>query len=1222
MRNVGAAVLAFLLVAPALVAAFPTAASATGDPTKPNFVVIYTDDQRWDAIGKCRNGFDAANFSAGADACMPFLQQELIPQGTTFLRGYDTTSLCCPARAGMLTGQYARHTGVIDNSTMTKLDDTATIATWLQSAGYRTALMGKYLNGYGDIEGAVPPNYVPPGWDSWHAFWNTSEDMNDYTSYSMVEKDPGGTASTIPYSGTNLAPTACAAGTTYSTDLLCRRSLDFMAGNTTNPFFLYFAPFSPHLPATAPSRYANTYAGLPLPQYPNINQVPTPNPPSYLPNQPLTDKNLNANAGGFRSMLAANRAVDDAINQFYQQLSADGRLSNTVWVFMSDNGLARSEHRWGDKLCEYEECHKVPLVVVCPPSVCPGAIPGQVDSQHSALNIDIAPTLTALAGVMPTIPEDGRSLVPLLSANPPNWRSAFLLEDFGLTKVDGPTAIVSNEPDGHIYKYVKFALKPTQFELFDLTNDPWELSNLASNPAYATIKATLAAKLRDMSTAPVVSLSGPSGPVAASTVTFTWTSDGVATFSCRLDNAAFSPCGSGTSGSATLVGLNLTDHQFTVKGVDPDNNQSTPVTKSFTVTADTTPPPAPTLVSTPPDPSDQTVAFVFTDDENGVTFTCSLDGATPAPCSSPQAYQGLSDGSHTFRVRAVDAAGNVSDPTAYPWTVVDQTAPDAPVFVGTPLDPGAPNATFTFTTTPDATATCSLDGVAFSACTSPLDLTGLAEGPHSFAVRAVDADGNRSATSTFSWTVDDTPHAPVLTSKPPSPSSADVTFAWTSDAVGATFECSLDGAGSSACTSPVAYQGLTDGTHSFAVRTVDGTGATSGWAGMGWIVDATPPSPPNLVGTPPQLSASADATFVFDGEAGTTFTCSLDGSSFDPCTSPALEQGLADGSHTFRVRAVDQVGNRSDATSFTWTIDTSAPPVPTITQPPANPSTSTASLSFTDAESGTTFRCSLDGSAPTACLSPQSYLGLSAGSHTVSVQAVDGAGNVSAAATASWTADVAPPTVSIAAPATDALTTTTSIPVQWTGSDNTAIAAYDVLERVGTSGSQTVVLSTTATSTTIVGQRGTTYCFQIRARDTAGNQTTSAERCAGVPYDDGDPAVQPAGAVAHITAASAFNGTLTVLDSSGEQLTASFTGRKVGLLVRRDPASGMADISLDGNLVTRVDCYSKSVSNLAYVWQRSLTPGPHTVTVSWTGAKNNSATGTSLSIDGFGVVGG
>jgi hypothetical protein len=66
----------------------------------------------------------------------------------------------------------------------------------------------------------------------------------------------------------------------------------------------------------------------------------------------------------------------------------------------------------------------------------------------------------------------------------------------------------------------------------------------------------------------------------------------------------------------------------------------------------------------------------------------------------------------------------------------------------------------------------------------------------------------------------------------------------------------------------------------------------------------------------------------------------------------------------------------------------------------------------------------------------------------------------------------------------------------------------------------------------------------------------------------------------------------------------------------------MADIYVDGALLTRVDCYAKTASNLSYVWQRSLTPGAHTVTVAWTGAKNNSATGTSLSIDGFGVVGG
>ena len=139
---------------------------------QPNFVVIVTDDQRWDTIGRCRNGFDGTDLDAGEDACMPELQRLLIPSGTTFLRAYATTALCCPSRASLLTGRYARHTGVIDNHGLPDFDDGSTLATWLDDAGYRTALIGKYLNGYGETPGAVPDNYVPPGWDSWHAFWD------------------------------------------------------------------------------------------------------------------------------------------------------------------------------------------------------------------------------------------------------------------------------------------------------------------------------------------------------------------------------------------------------------------------------------------------------------------------------------------------------------------------------------------------------------------------------------------------------------------------------------------------------------------------------------------------------------------------------------------------------------------------------------------------------------------------------------------------------------------------------------------------------------------------------------------------------------------------------------------------------------------------------------------------------------------------------------------
>ena len=579
--SVAALGIAALLSSALVTAQLPGPAAAS---PRPNFVIIVTDDQRFDSIGRCAGGFDGSDLSAGADACMPFLQQHLVARGTTFTRGYVTTSLCCPARASLLTGWYARHTGVVDNQTLHLLDDTSTLATWLDTDGYRTALIGKYGNGFGASPNMFPLGYVPPGWDSFHAFWGSP----GYTSYSLVHRDPGETATIAAYDGTDTAPTPCAPDVVYSTDFLCREALDFLAGDANEPFFLYFAPFSPHLregDRLVASRWSGIYSTLAQPRYPNYNVRPAPNPPSWIQGQPLSATILRRTERDFRGALMANRAVDDAIGALVDQLSADGRLDSTVFFFLSDNGLARGEFRWREKGCEYEICHRVPFVVVCPPAICPGTSPGTIDTQHAALNIDIAPTILELAGLTVPAPFDGRSLVPILNDPAAPWRSSFLLEDHAVTQTNGPIGIVSLADDGHTYTYVEFIRRPAEFELYDLTSDPWELFNLAGDGIHSAIQASLAAALHSAFYPPVLTITGgPSGITLQTSATFTWTSDESAVFECSLDGLPFAACGSGTNGSIDYVDLSLSDHSFRVRGTDADNNVSTPAQRDFTVT--------------------------------------------------------------------------------------------------------------------------------------------------------------------------------------------------------------------------------------------------------------------------------------------------------------------------------------------------------------------------------------------------------------------------------------------------------------------------------------------------------------------------------------------------------------------------------------------------------------------------------------------------------------
>ena len=484
--------LALSLAAASLTGADGGAASSDVgvEATPPNFVLVYTDDQRWDTIGRCLNGFDGGDLAAGTDACMPHLQTDLVANGHTFLRGYATTAVCCPSRASVLTGLYSRHTGVTKNSSYPAFDESSTVATWLSGAGYRAGFVGKYLNGYGqkNRDGTMPDPHVPPGWDTWHAFWDSAS----YLSYSVAESDAGAPVTVNSYDNSaSTSGEACAPGNFYQTDLICRRALDFVAADASAPFLLYFWPSSPHLPATPPTRWSGLFGSVTNPRYPNYDQIPSPNPPKWLKTDPLTDKDHDRITSQFRAQLEANRAVDDAVHALSEQLAADGRLANTVFVFTSDNGYARGEHRHEKKACEYEECHRVPFVVACPPAACSGAAPGTVDAERIALNIDIPVTFADLAGVMPPFTVDGRSLAPLINGTT-GGRSWFTIDDDEpyVAKIDG---VVSKEPDGHSYKYV--VLGNQEFELYDLTADPWELTNLAGDAAYADVQGRLAERL-------------------------------------------------------------------------------------------------------------------------------------------------------------------------------------------------------------------------------------------------------------------------------------------------------------------------------------------------------------------------------------------------------------------------------------------------------------------------------------------------------------------------------------------------------------------------------------------------------------------------------------------------------------------------------------------------------------------------------------------------------
>lgn len=251
---------------------------------------------------------------------------------------------------------------------------------------------------------------------------------------------------------------------------------------------------------------------------------------------------------------------------------------------------------------------------------------------------------------------------------------------------------------------------------------------------------------------------------------------------------------------------------------------------------------------------------------------------------------------------------------------------------------------------------------------------------------------------------------PTITSGPSgATSSTSATFGFVAGTRADTLECALDGAAFATCTSPKAYTGLRDGAHTFRVRERTRAGQVGDAASRGWTVDTVAPPAPQLVQKPADPSSSGSATFAFaDAEANVTYLCQLDGAAYAACANPVTYKKLADGTHLLSVKARDAAGNVGIATAYRWRVDTVAPPKPTLTQTPANPSASaSATFAFTDREAGVGFECALDGGAYAPCASPKSYSGLSDASHAFAVRARDAAGNRSAATAYVWTVQTA-----------------------------------------------------------------------------------------------------------------------------------------------------------------------------------------------------------------------
>jgi N-acetylglucosamine-6-sulfatase len=451
---------------------------------RPNILLILVDD------------LDA---KLGTLDAMPNLQNLVAAQGLTMEDFFINTPVCCPSRSSILRGQYTHNHQVYTNAMplggfekfYSLQNETSTLATWLQAAGYRTALFGKYFNGY---PFKTDRTYIPPGWADWYspARGTPYKEFNYYLNENGILKGYG------------------LGEQDYMTDVLSQKVDEYLRRPVadTAPFFIYLAPYAPHEPAVPAPRHADLFPDLKIPRTAGFNEVDVADKPSWLSVNPLlTDAEINKMDELYRQRVRSMQAVDEMIARIVSTLKETGQLDNTYIIFTSDNGYHLGQHRLlAGKGKPYDEDIVVPFIIRGP-----GILPGENLKGYLTGNVDIAPTIAELAGIIPPAYVDGRSLVPLWSASRPSekdWRQGYLIEYYGseaesvsntqsniqlagLNTVDqllepaDPDALRQSAPPADF-----FAIRTTQYlyveyqggerELYDMVRDPLQLDNLVS----------------------------------------------------------------------------------------------------------------------------------------------------------------------------------------------------------------------------------------------------------------------------------------------------------------------------------------------------------------------------------------------------------------------------------------------------------------------------------------------------------------------------------------------------------------------------------------------------------------------------------------------------------------------------------------------------------------------------------------------------------------------